>query len=127
MFDAAMTMLSPVRGFRPRCADRDFVHKVPKPAIRTVSPLAGTSAIVDNMALKAAPALGLDMEVWAAKRAEGSALCIRIPHRGPIIVAYHATDNCFGRQHIPRDGVLPAVVAPIEDVPQSIVRGSPPL
>lgn len=46
VFEAMMAMLSPVRGLGSRRAGHDPVEKVPKPAIRTVSPWASASAMV---------------------------------------------------------------------------------
>ena len=43
--EAAMVMVSPVRGLRPGRAGRDRVEKAPKPAIVTVSPPASASAM----------------------------------------------------------------------------------
>ena len=54
VFQAAMAILSPVRGFRRWLAGRYLVEKVPNPAILMGLPLARISAMVENTALTAA-------------------------------------------------------------------------
>ena len=57
--EAEISRLSPVLGLRPVRAGRLLVPKVPKPAIRTSSPLARASAIASNTASTASPAVHL--------------------------------------------------------------------
>lgn len=74
--EAAMAMLSPVRGLRPVRAGRDRVEKAPKPAIVTVSPPASASAMAENTAFTAASASDLASEVLAVRWAASSVLVI---------------------------------------------------
>ena len=122
-FPGLVELSSPVRGFRPWRAGRDFVEKLAKPAILRVSPLASASMMVENTALTVASALGLGMDVRAATQAglvhEGSHSGIGSSQRIrlPTIV----------RQRIPRDAIPPGVAARMKDVPHGAAKGSPPL
>ena len=64
--EAAMWMLSPGAGLRPRRAARVRVVNLPKPAIATVSFLASTSLIVVNMAETTASVVARETAAWAA-------------------------------------------------------------
>ena len=77
-FEAGMGMLSPVRGLRPWRAARRLVLNVPKPAMATLSPSAGTSAMVEHMAVSAESASVLDREAASATRADSSDLFIPV-------------------------------------------------
>ena len=61
-----MFRLSPVLGLRPVRAGRLLVPKVPKPAVRTSSPLVRASAIASNTASAASPAADLPTPVRLA-------------------------------------------------------------
>ena len=82
--EAAMVMVSPVRGLRPVRAGRERVEKAPKPAIVTVSPLASASAMAENTALTAAAASDFDSEVLAATPTASSRLFIPRPLWSPF-------------------------------------------
>ena len=64
--EAAMAMVSPVRGFLPSRGGRSRVEKVPNPAMATVSPQARASAMVANTARTASAATDFDSDVPAA-------------------------------------------------------------
>ena len=65
-FEAATSTLSPVRGLRALRAGRDFVEKVPKPVIVTVSSSARASPMAENTASTAAAASAFDNEALPA-------------------------------------------------------------
>ena len=77
-FEAAIAMLSPVRGFRPCRAGRSFTEKVPNPATLTVSPLARASLMDPSTALTAVSASAFDSEASAATQVDRSDLFTRI-------------------------------------------------
>ena len=54
-FDAAIEIVSPVRGLRPVRADRALAVKVPNPGSRTSSPSARASPIMPNTLSTASP------------------------------------------------------------------------
>ena len=103
--EAAMAMLSPVRGLRPVRAGRDRVEKAPKPVIVTVSSRASASAMPENTA-SAASASDSDSEVLAATRAVSSRLFTLVSFRRsarpkrikvPIVVRFDI-DQGFTRE-----------------------------
>ena len=75
--EAAMFRLSPVLGLRPVRAGRLLVPKVPKPAIRTSSPLARASVIASNTVSTAFPAADLPTPARPATRPAMSDLFTR--------------------------------------------------
>ena len=75
--EAAISMLSPVLGLRPVRAGRLRVPKLPKPTIRTSSPLARASPIASNTASTASPATDLPTPIRPATRPDISDLFTR--------------------------------------------------
>ena len=98
MFDAAMSMRSPVRALRPRRAKRDLVEKVPNPAIRAVSPRASASAMVENTAVSAS---ALDSDDLVATRAARSASFTRVPLRKFVRSSVSRYRTSSGRAPLP--------------------------
>ena len=84
-FEAAMAMLSPVRGLRPWRAARVLAVKLPKPAMETVSPRVSASATAAKTALTTRSAAAPGMEISAATWDDSSALFMLIPPRGAIV------------------------------------------
>ena len=94
-FEAAMAMLSPVRGLRPWRARARFGREGPEAGDRDgLSLPASASAMVENTALTAASAPTLyKMDAWAATRAASWALVMRVLLWRLAAAAYHATDH----------------------------------
>lgn len=79
VFEAAISMLSPVLGLRPCRAARVLAVKLPKPAMETCSPRASASAMAAKTALTARFAVAPGMAVSAATRDDRSALFMAFP------------------------------------------------
>ena len=65
-FEAAIAMLSPVRGLRPWRAPRIFVANVPNPGMATLSSLVSASLMAENTVSTTADACALDSEASVA-------------------------------------------------------------
>ena len=76
-FEAAIAMLSPVRGLRPWRAPRIFVVNVPNPGMATLSSLVSASLIAENTASTTADASALESAASVATWDERSDFFIR--------------------------------------------------